>query len=139
MKEIQKKNSKIQKEVLHLIEENSDCRVLCEADSNKFDKDKLTRTLQIVLFDKVKFYEYYNEKYIKDGRYVHDYEEDYYKFDSEVIKANVIKINEFLSTLKYDNTEIEMKILENKKCKFPKTTHEEYIQLSIKTHFEERN
>ena len=138
MKEIQKQSSKIQKEVLQLIEKNSDCRVLCYADSNKFNKDKLTRTVQIVLFDKVKFYEFYNEKYVKDGRYVHDYEKDYYLLNSEAIKSNIIKINEFLNTLKYDNIKLEMKILENKKCKFPKTTHEEYIQLSIKTNFEEQ-
>jgi hypothetical protein len=138
MKEIQKRSSKIQKEVLHLLEANTDCRVLTFADSNKFNKDKLTRTCQIVLFDKVKFYEFYNEKYVKDGRYVHDYENDYYYLNSEIIKSNVDVINEFLNTLKYDNIELEMKILENKKCKFPKTTHEEYIQLSIKTNFEER-
>ena len=111
MKEIQKQSSKIQKEVLQLIEKNSDCRVLCYADSNKFNKDKLTRTVQIVLFDKVKFYEFYNEKYVKDGRYVHDYEKDYYLLNSEAIKSNIVKINEFLNTLKYDYIKIEMKIL----------------------------
>ena len=137
MKEIQKKTSKIQKEILQLTEKNSDCRVLCYADSNRFNKNKLTRTIQIVLFDKVKFYEFYNEKYIKDRRYVHDYEKDYYLLNSEILKSNVIKINEFLSTLKYDNTEIEMKILENKK-NTNDTWNEEYIQLSIKTNFEEQ-
>jgi len=138
MKEIQKQSSKIQKEVLQLIEKNSDCRVLCYADSNKFNKDKLTRTVQIVLFDKVKFYEFYNEKYVKDGRYVHDYEKDYYLLNSEAIKSNIVKINEFLNTLKYDNIELEIKILENKK-NTNDTWNEEYIQLSIKTNFEEQN
>jgi hypothetical protein len=137
MKEIQKRSSKIQNEVLHLLEENTDCRVLCYADSNKFNKDKLTRTVQIVLFDKVKFYEFYNEKYVKDGRYVHDYEKDYYLLNSEAIKSNIVKINEFLNTLKYDNIELEMKILENKK-NTNDTWNEEYIQLSIKTNFEEQ-
>jgi hypothetical protein len=137
MKEIQKRSSKIQNEVLHLLEENTDCRVLCYADSNKFNKDKLIRTVQIVLFDKVKFYEFYNEKYVKDGRYVHDYKKDYYLLNSEAIKSNIIKINEFLNTLKYDNIELEMKILENKK-NTNDTWNEEYIQLSIKTNFEER-
>jgi hypothetical protein len=137
MKEIQKRSSKIQTEVLHLLEENTDCRVLCYADSNKFNKDKLIRTVQIVLFDKVKFYEFYNEKHVKEGRYVHDYKKDYYLLNSEAIKSNIIKINEFLNTLKYDNIELEMKILENKK-NTNDTWNEEYIQLSIKTHFEER-
>ena len=131
MIEIQKKTSKIQKEILQLTEKTLDCRVLCYADTNRFNKNKLTRTVQIVLFDKVKFYEYYNEKHIKNRRYVHDYEKDYYILNSETLKSRVIKINEFLSTLKYDNIKIEMKILENKE-NTNDDWNKEYVQLSIK-------
>lgn len=132
IKQIQERTSKIKKEVLLLMEENSDCRVFIFADSNKFDKNKLIRTGQIVLYDKIKYYEFYDEKYIVNRRYVNGFEQDYFHLNSEAIKINVDKINEFLSTLKYDNIELELKILENKTNKFPKTTHKEYIQLSIK-------